>query len=311
MEDERSGVEDERSVTWRELLAEAIERLGAARVPEPEVSARRIVEECSGADGAELALVLGESVTQRGVAAFDCRLERRLVGEPIQYVVGRWGFRSLDLFIDRRVLIPRPETEIVAGAAIEEIQRIQSLGGPPSTIAVDLGTGSGAIGLSIAAETLETAVWLTDVSDEALTVARGNLAGLGRLGSRTRVAAGSWFEALPVELMGSVGVVVSNPPYIADSEILDPQVGEWEPRGALVSGPSGTEALETIVDQSVDWLIADGALVLEMSPWQTGAIADRASRLYSQVEILDDLRGLARAVVARGPNSDAAARQGS
>ena len=298
-------------VTWRELLAEAIERLGEAGVAEPETSARRIVEECSGADGAELALVLGEPVTQRGVASFDRRLERRLAGEPIQYVVGRWGFRTLDLFVDRRVLIPRPETEIVAGAAIDEIRRIESSTGSAEVTAVDLGSGSGAIGLSIAAETLAAQVWLTDVSDEALAVARANLAGLGRIGTRTRIAAGSWFDALPSELMGSVGVVVSNPPYIAEGETLDPSVDEWEPRNALVSGPSGTEALEILVDQSPAWLVDGGALVLEMSPWQTEAVAERAALVFAEVEILDDLRGLARVVVARLPILGSARRRHS
>ena len=298
---ERSDVGAEQSVTWRELLVEAGERLSSSGVPEPEVSARRIVEECSGAEGAELALVLGDPVTQRGVAAFDHRLERRLGGEPIQYVVGRWGFRTLDLFVDRRVLIPRPETEIVAGAAIAEVRRIGSSAGPAPVRAVDLGCGSGAIGLSIAAETVDAEVWLTDIHEDALVVARGNLAGLGRLGTRTRVVAGSWFEALPVDLKGSVDVIVSNPPYIAASEALDPAVVEWEPTSALVSGPSGTEALEILVDQSPPWLTEEGALVLEMSPWQTNDVAERAGRVFAEVEIVDDLRGLARAVVARRP----------
>lgn len=301
---ERSDVGAERSdltITWRELLAEGTRRLSGSGVPEPDISARRIVEECSGAEGADLALVLGDAVTQRGVAAFDHRLERRLAGEPIQYVVGRWGFRTLDLFVDPRVLIPRPETEIVAGAAIDEVHRIRSSPGSTPVTAVDLGCGSGAIGLSIVAETVATEVWLTDISEDALAVARGNLAGLGRLGTRTRVVGGSWFDALPVALKGSVGVVVSNPPYVATTENTDSAVTEWEPSGALVSGPTGTEALEILVDQSPAWLVDDGALVLEMSPWQIATVAERAAHAFTDVEILDDLNGLARAVVARRP----------
>lgn len=306
---ERSDVGPGQGITWRELLVEAVERLTASGAPEPEISARRIVEECSGAEGAELALVLGDAVTQRGVAAFDDRLERRMAGEPIQYVVGRWGFRTLDLFVDRRVLIPRPETEIVAGAAIDEVHRIGSSAG--SVTAVDLGCGSGAIGLSIAAETGATEVWLTDISEAALVVARGNLAGLGRLGTRTRVSAGSWFDALPVALKGTIGVVVSNPPYIATTEELDSAVTDWEPNEALVSGPTGTEALEILVDRSPAWLVDDGALVLEMSPWQTDTVAERAAQVFAEVEIVDDLRGLARAVVARRPIVRSARRQHS
>lgn len=287
----------EGTVAWRELLVEATDRLKKAGIGEPEISARRIVEECSGAEGAELALVLGDLVTQRGMASFDRRLARRLGGEPIQYVVGRWGFRSLDLFVDHRVLIPRPETEIVAGVVIEEVRRLVSNG--PVT-AVDLGCGSGAIGLSIAAEVADVDVWLTDVSQDALVVARSNLAGLGRKAIRTRIGEGSWFDALPTDLHGSVGVIASNPPYIAASEELDRAVTEWEPTLALVPGPTGTEALELIVDAAPQWLVDDGALVLEMSPWQTEAVADQARQGFVDVEVFEDLNGLPRGVVARG-----------
>ena len=288
----------EGAITWRELLVEATERLQRAGISEPEISARRIVEECSGAEGAELALVLSDFVTERGMVSFDRRLARRLAGEPIQYVVGRWGFRSLDLFVDHRVLIPRPETEIVAGVVIDEVRRLSTSG--PVT-AVDLGCGSGAIGLSIAAEVADVDVWLTDVSDDALVVARSNLAGLGRKAVRTRVSAGSWFDALPADLMGSIGVVASNPPYIAESEQLGSEVTDWEPDIALVSGSSGTEALEHIVKEAPAWLIDGGALVLEMSPWQTEFIAERAGERFSEVEVFEDLRRQARGVVARSP----------
>lgn len=284
-------------VTWRELLADAAAQFASAGVDEPAVSARRIVEECSGADGSELALVLGDDVTERGVAAFDRRVERRLAGEPIQYVVGRWGFRTLDLFVDHRVLIPRPETEIVAGAAIDEVRRLIAAGHDPTV--ADLGCGSGAIGLSIVAEVGTVDVWLTDVSEDAVTVARGNLAGLGARGTRGRLAVGSWFDALPIDLKGRLGVVVSNPPYIAAAEELEPAVADWEPSNALIAGPSGTEALDAIVDEAGSWLIDEGALVLEMSPWQTGAVAEQAASRFLEVEVVDDLQGRARAVIAR------------
>ncbi len=284
-------------VAWRELLAEAGERFATAGVDEPEVSARRIVEECSGAEGSELALVLGDEVTERGMASFDRRVERRLAGEPIQYVVGRWGFRTLDLFVDHRVLIPRPETEIVAGAAIDEVRRLIEGGHDPAV--ADLGCGSGAIGLSILAEVGSVDVWLTDVSEDAITVARANLAGLGTRATRGRLVVGSWFEALPVAVKGQLGVIVSNPPYIAAGEALAPAVAAWEPTSALISGPSGTEALEVIVEEAGSWLLGDGALVLEMSPWQTDAVAERAASRFHEVEVIDDLQGRARAVVAR------------
>lgn len=275
-------------VTWRSLLAEAASRLG-------EVDARRIVERASGLEGAEWVLGLDDAASQRGVAFFDAMVERRAAGEPLQYVVGRWGFRSLDLMVDRRVLIPRPETEIVAGAAIDEARRLAR----PVTV-VDLGTGSGAIALSIASEIPESTVWATDRSADALAVARANLAGLGRAGARVRLAAGEWFAALPPDLRGAVDVVVSNPPYVATDETLPAEVAEWEPAGALVAGPRGVEDLERIVDESVGWLAPDGSLVVELAPWQAGPIADRARVAgFAGVQIRSDLTGRDRMVVAR------------
>jgi release factor glutamine methyltransferase len=116
---------------------------------------------------------------------------------------------------------------------------------------------------------------------------------------RTRIGRGSWFEALPADLMGSIGVIASNPPYIAAGEDLSPAVSEWEPSLALVPGPTGTEALEIIIDVAPQWLVDSGSLVLEMSPWQTDAIAERASQRFIEVEVFDDLNGLPRGVVAR------------
>jgi len=163
----------------------------------------------------------------------------------------------------------------------------------------DLGCGSGAIGLSVAAEVGDVDVWLTDVSVDAVAVARANLTGLGVRGRRTRIGIGSWFEALPADLRGSLDVLVSNPPYIASSERLDPAVAQWEPADALFSGSTGTEALEHIVDQAAAWLAADGALVLEMAPTQTEEISRRAAATFADVEVMNDLAGRPRAVVAR------------
>ncbi|MGB5759482.1 MAG: hypothetical protein WBM50_21390, partial [Acidimicrobiales bacterium] len=111
-------------VTWNELVAEAVERFAALDVPEPEISARWIARQATGTEGAEWLEVADRPATKRQVMAFDRMVERRSGGEPLQYVLGSWGFRSLDLFIDRRVLIPRPETEIIAGRALAEADRL-------------------------------------------------------------------------------------------------------------------------------------------------------------------------------------------
>lgn len=289
------------TVAWRTLHREALDRLAAAGVASPEVDARRIVERASGNEGAAFALGLGDLATVRGVATFDRLLARREEGEPLQYVLAGWGFRRLDLFVDRRVLIPRPETEQVVEAALAELRRLGGVGAAarPVTV-VDLGTGSGAIALSIAVEHVHASVWATDASPDALAVARANIAGVGRPGGRVRVAEGDWFAALPVELWGEVDLVVSNPPYVAEREELPDEVARWEPGAALVAGPSGLEHLERIVAEAPAWLRPGGALVVELAPWQAGTVARLALEAgFTTAEVGRDLAARDRWVVAR------------
>lgn len=277
--------------TWRSILRRAEAVLGSP------MESRWVVERASGWHGPDLVLHLDDPAPARAVAFAVAMVERRRAGEPLQYVLGRWQFRTLDLLVDQRVLIPRPETEAVAGAAIGEVR---SRGRRP-TVVVDLGTGSGAIGLSVAAEVPGAEVWATDVSADALAIARANLAGLGTLAApRVRLAEGSWWDALPPELAGAVDVVVSNPPYVAAGEDLPREVGDWEPRDALRSGPTGLEAVQEIVTGAPAWLARPGSLVVEIAPHQ----ADAASALartagFTGVEVRPDAAGRRRALVAR------------
>jgi len=278
------------TLTWRHLYALATERLGS------DIEARRIVERASGREGPDWLLILDEPAPARAVPFFDDMVERRVAGEPLQYVLRRWGFRTLDLLVDRRVLIPRPETEVVVEVAIREVRRI----GSPQPLVVDLGTGSGAIALSIAAEVPTAHVWATDASEDALAVARANLAGIGAAAVRVRTASGRWFEALPLALRGQFDLVVSNPPYIADGEVLPAEVVDWEPRSALVAGPAGTEAVAEVLNGAASWLAPGGAVVIEIAPHQ----ADEARRLaqlagFPDADVRPDLNGRARVLVAR------------
>ncbi len=260
---------------------------------------RRIGEQASGWAGAEWYAHQDDPATMLGVETFTAMVARRLGGEPLQYVLGGWGFRTLDLLVDRRVLIPRPETEQVVEAALAVLDELDELGGMR---AADLGTGSGAIALALAAERPDVAVWATDVSPGALDVARANLAGAGRAGARVRLAQGSWYEALPGELRGRLDLVVANPPYVASTDALPPEVADWEPAAALVAGPTGLEAIERIVAGAPRWLRRPGALVLEIGETQGDAVLARAGAAsFTGAEIRPDLAGRPRILVARLP----------
>jgi release factor glutamine methyltransferase len=185
----------------------------------------------------------------------------------------------------------------VAEVAIEAARAVQ-----PSRVVVDMGTGSGAIGLSLAHELplAGTTVWLTDVSPDALDVARANLAGIGRNGANVRIAAGDWFAALPAELAGNVDVLVANPPYVAEGDVdVEDVVARHEPHLALFSGNDGLDAIRAIAAGVCNWLRPGGVLVLEIGHQQGAAVRDvLAAHDLRDVQIRCDLTGRDRIAVA-------------
>jgi len=287
-----------------------VKRLAAAGIVTAEAEARFLVEEVSGYSAADWPHLADETPPARACARLWPMVERRVGGEPLQYVLGSWSFRGLDLMVDRRVLIPRPETEQVVEVALEEAQRrgLRRLRrrhltlvdvDPPSAVA-DIGTGSGAIALALDAELPDVTVWATDVSSDALDVARANIAGCAA--TRVRTSEGSWFDALPDALRGGLELVVSNPSYIAESEVADlpGEVADFEPYRALVSGPTGREALEYLLAHARDWLVPGGALVCELAPQQANAMIERAlASEYAEAFVRTDLAGRPRVLVAR------------
>jgi len=284
------------TLLWRQLRDESLGRLVAAGVDDPPQELRWMIERASGRPAAEQVLALDQPATEREVSHLDQMVARRAAGEPLQYVLGRWGFRTLDLLVDRRVLIPRPETEVVAGLAIDALVALQRPG-----VAVDLGTGSGAIALSLAAERWpDIEVWATDASADALAVARANLAGLGRRAAVVRLLAGDWFAALPDDLRGRVDVVASNPPYVASRDSLPAAVADWEPTAALLAGPDGLDDLRRIIAEAPGWLADDGVLVVEIGETQgTAVVALAEAAGFASAVIERDRAGKDRVLVAR------------
>jgi release factor glutamine methyltransferase len=246
---------------------------------------------------------LDRPATERCVAHLDAMLARLATGEPLQYVLGRWAFRHLDLLVDRRVLIPRPETETVVEVALR-FARSMSL----PIVCADLGTGSGAIGLSLATELPAdgVTVWMTDRSLDALDVARANAAGLGRAAAAVRIAHGDWFAALPAELHGRLAVVVSNPPYVADDDLaLESIVRDWEPAAALFGGADGLDEIRHLIGEAAMWLRPGGWLVLEIGSAQGQRVTEllRAAG-FDDVDITTDPSGRDRVAAGRRGATD-------
>lgn len=293
-------------LSWAALIREGAARLGEALGSDRAQESRWIVERVSGYEANELRLNETELVSARSVSFFDALLARRCAGEPLQYVLGRWQFRHLELVVDRNVLIPRPETEIVAEAAIDvaksHVAQRKQLGIPSAVRVLDLGTGSGAIALSVTTEVPQSLVWATDISAGALSVARANLAGLGRAATRVTMLEGAWFSALPNDLRASFSVIVSNPPYVAESERADlaPDVLDWEPHSALFANDGGRSDIAILIDEAQAWLEPGGTLIVEMAPHQTAWAAERALvNNYVDIAIAKDLAGRDRALVAK------------
>ncbi len=259
-------------MTRGELTAELAGILGLRH------EARFIVEEVLGSSP----LRSGDDVVPDGdVIAIRALAARRRAGEPLQYIFGHWAFRTLDLLVDARVLIPRPETEQVVEVALGELEAL----GVPNPTVVDAGTGSGAIVLSLAAEVADrypaAQLWAIDTSPDALVVAGENVERVreqhGDKVLPVRFVQGSWLHALPVHLRAAIHMIIANPPYVAEDEWPDlPGDVRQEPFGALVAaaGSEGTPGLadvEQLLDQALQWLTRPGVIVIEMAPHQTAA----------------------------------------
>ena len=267
----------------REALDASIDALAAAGVETPRLDAELLLAEASGLDRAELAAD-PEHPVEAGVArAFGAMVRRRVQREPVAYILGRRGFRDLELAVDARALIPRPETELLVEVALEL---------EPAT-ALDVGAGSGAVALAIADELPWARVTGTDASSAALELAAANARGLG-LEDRVR------FEAGSVPREGEFDLVVANLPYVREHEwpALAPEITRYEPREALVAGPEGLEAIRSLVDEIA--ARPPPALALEVGADQAGSVAVlvRAAG-FETVAPRRDLAGFERVVVGR------------
>ncbi|WKZ33806.1 MAG: peptide chain release factor N(5)-glutamine methyltransferase [Thermodesulfobacteriota bacterium] len=283
--------------TIREALTRASEALSNAGIPEPVAEAELILMRILGVKRHSLFLDARKELPFEKAAELEDALLRRVKREPSQYIFGETDFRGLTLKVTKDVLIPRPETELLAGEAIKLGKDMD-----PALAVIDLCTGSGCIAASIASEAPGPVVYATDISEKALQIARENAARAG-VAERIRFLHGDLFAPLPGVLRGSAGIIVSNPPYVPerDMEGLDPEVRDFEPREALSGGEDGLSFIRRIVSESPLFLAPGGWLLIEIGYGQAGEARRMAAAdgRYDKIEIIRDYGKIDRILKAR------------
>lgn len=281
------------------LLDTTAELLAERGSPSPRADAQALLGHAVGMSKTELYMHAQRPVDEDEREVFRELVRRRASGEPVAYILGKAGFWTLDLTVDSRVLIPRPETEHLVDAALRFARQFDHR----AWRIADVGTGSGALALALASELHESTILAVDVSAPALEVARENAQRTG-LRDRVRFVRGDVLEPLG-DREGVVDIVVSNPPYVADDDVdLEPDVAAHEPAVALFAGPSGEAVIARLVTQAARALVPGGLLLVEHGRNQ-GASTRRMAEDAGFVEVatLRDYASHERVLYARRPGT--------
>jgi release factor glutamine methyltransferase len=282
----------------RDLLSQGVGRLASAGIESARLDAEVLLADALAMTREQLLVAAHSALRAEQVQRFEALLLRRLRREPVAYITGRREFWSLDFQVTRDVLIPRPETERLIEVAL--LLGAEMASNKPARV-LDIGTGSGAIAVSLAKEMLTALIYATDISPAALAVARRN-ALLHGVADRMTFFSSDMLAALGEKIVG-FDLLVSNPPYIRRAEIdaLEPEVRDWEPRGALDGGADGLKFYRPIAAQAWRLLKPGGAVVLEIDTAmgrQVAALFHQAES-YREVAIMQDYAGRDRVVVAK------------
>jgi release factor glutamine methyltransferase len=279
----------------RQMLAEGAQRFFHAGIETARLDAELLVGHVLGISREQL-LAAGDCLLSAAqIRQYRELLGRRVKREPIAYITGRHEFWSLEFHVSPDVLIPRPETERLVEIALALAREV------PSLQVLDIGTGSGAIAVSLAKELPSSAIWATDISFAALEIARSNAAGNG-VTERVRFLHGDLFGPIS-EIPGRFNLMVSNPPYIRTAEIdaLEPEVSRWEPRCALDGGADGLDFYRRIAQEARYYLTPNGRIAVEIDADIGKEVAKlfTAAGCYTGVAISQDYAGRDRVVVAK------------
>lgn len=281
------------SASVRQALFRATQTLSEAAIPSPRLDAEVLLAHVLGCDRGWLYARPEFHLTPEQREAFESAVERRMRHEPVPYIIGHREFYGLDFVVDARVLIPRPETELLVERTIEAARQMeQALG---NLTLADVGTGSGAVAVSLAVALPGAAVYATDTSKEALEVAALNAAQHG-VADRVHLLEGNLLGPLPRRLH----VIAANVPYVPTELLatLAPDVVDYEPLTALDGGVDGLTHLRRLLGQASDWLAPQGSMVLEIGAGQGKEVVGLASHFFPQakVELFQDYAGLDRIV---------------
>lgn len=296
-----SGREDaERVWTVSAALGWTVDHFTRAGVENPRRSAEWLLSAATGLSRIELYAHFDRPLSIEERALFRAGIERRVAGEPLQYVTGEMPFRHLVLGVKPGVFIPRPETEVLVDVVLEYLDR-RAIDAP---VVLDLCTGSGAIAVSVAYERPTARVFATEVVPQTAEVARANAVRAG-VAERVTVFEGDLFGPLPEDLRGIIDVVVSNPPYIPSGDLgsLPSEVGGFEPRIALDGGPDGLDVIRRIVAIAPEWLKPGGLLAMETDTNCAKEAARCFGPWYEETQVRVDLTGRDR--IAMGVRREA------